>query len=177
MYSDSVQHRLKWRIGDLGRYRAEDRKRPRFEVINASKEGITVWYGGERKPRLIPLKTFKQDCVNWWDCQAINRDALPKWFSPGVRFSLHGRGGSVVQATVHDTKNYAKTYHTIDVRNAELELRRVRFNFASCLANGETLVLVDLKDVLRYGFRRQTRWDKLQEDDLLDELFDLYDDY
>lgn len=178
MYCDTVQAaRLKWRIGDLGRFRSEDARRPRFEVINASKAGVTVWYGGETKSRVIPLKTFKRDCVNWWDCKAINPDALPKWFKPGVRFSLHGRG-ALIQATVRDTKNLAQTFHTVDVRNSELKLRRIRFNFASCLAVGEAaLIMVDLQDVLRYGYRRLSRWDKLKEDDVIDELFDLYDDY
>jgi len=178
VYHPEVVAKVKWRIGDLGRFRSEYARQPRFELIDAKREGVTIWYGGEREHSVIPLATFRRDCVNWWDCQAVNHAALPNWFKPGARFHLTGRVGKrLIQAVFPDQRNSTKTFKTIDIQGSELEVRRTRFDYASCLAlKGGVLVMIGLRDIIGYGYRRQTRWDLLQEDGIIDDLYDLYDD-
>lgn len=82
---------MAWQFGQLGRFTAEDPKKPRFEVVGINKEKrlVKVWYHLERKPTTIPADTFKRDCVNWWEMEAAKGQLpVPEWVKKGSLFQI-----------------------------------------------------------------------------------------
>lgn len=151
-----------WKIGDLGRFRAEDASQPRFEVTAASKEGVTVWYAGATQTQVIPLRTFKYDCVRFWANQRsrpVSEVPTPEWLVPGVEYTLLNRCKQR-QAVWNDQG--LKAYHTINLGGHPLTLRQIRADFTSNLIKATNmLVIVPLWDIIRYGAHSQTRYERL----------------
>ena len=147
--------------------------------MSAAKEGIGIWYSGERKTRLVPVATFKRDCVKWWEIKYIAPEAIPSWFIPGACFQLAGRAANIVNAVIKDDFNFTRNYATTHVRDCELAVRQIRNGFASCLViERDILVIVALIDVVGYGYRVQSRWERLTNDKetVIDELSEIYDE-
>lgn len=152
-----------WKIGDLGRFRTEDSSRPRFEVVAASKDGVTVWYGGATTTQVIPLRTFKYDCVRFWvpPSRPITERDKPEWLVPGVEYTLLQRNKQV-QAVWNELG--LKAYHTISVGGHPLTLRQIRADYTSNLVKATNmLVIVSLGDIIRYGSHQQTRYERLRK--------------
>ncbi len=151
-----------WKIGDLGRFRTEDESRPRFEVVAASKEGVTVWYAGATQTQLIPLRTFKYDCVRYWANKSnrpISELATPDWLVPGVEYTIPNR---CKQRQAVWNEQGLKAYHTISIGDLPLTLRQVRADFTSNLIQATNmLVIVSLADIIRFGCHQRTRYERL----------------
>lgn len=160
-----------WKIGDFGRFSAESPKLPRFEVISADRNGITVWYSGSPTTTTIPLTTFKKDCVNWWHVTGVDL-ATPAWLQPKVLFKFQpvpryrplSEGYDTV-LTAHMRNQYIVMSQSVDVRGAVLQYRHRRADYISCQRydNSKELLLIPLKEVINHGFRVTTAWDRLDE--------------
>lgn len=184
---------MSWKRGDLGRFTAENGKRPRFEVLGPTKDktGIVVWYGGSSQPQAIPVDTFKRDCTSLWEIQEVV-PVLPPWCVEGSTFEfLPNTTNHVRQAEVIRDRGYSKhqvfgppqreleAVQTVSLEGASLQIRRIRRDFTSCLIR-DTLVLIPLPVVAKFGIQRKDRWSRLVADDLFgddDPDVDLFRDF
>lgn len=173
---------MKWRLGDLGRFRAEDPARPRFEVLGAKRgQHVEVWYGGSTRSTLIPWDTFLQDCVNWWRWNLTV--SIPDWLKPGAIIILT-KHTHVLQAEIKRKASaphrlQGPQMHFVDVRG-DLQVRSVRHDYASCLVKPRgPLAMVPVQQIADHGYRPLTAWDKLRQDgdmfEVEDDLSDLFD--
>jgi hypothetical protein len=155
-----------WRKGDLGRFEAENADFPRFEVINATREGVTVWYGGSAKTQVIPLEVFKKECVKWWRVK-VPLVSSQDWIKPKVRFSL--RDVEVVQAREPSTQgktNWHGFVASVRLSGEQLVIRNIRNDYASCdMTSQGILVLVPIHTIVKYGVQIITVWDRLISDE------------
>lgn len=159
---------MPWQAGDLGRFRSESPKRPRFEVIRPHKgQGIEVWYSGSPRTTIIPTDTFREDCVNWWE-HAIIRDQ-PEWIQVGAVLGLgrHHEGGQwVLQAEIKRRHGKGADKEYLDTRGHTLIVRNIRRDYVSCLMQPKGfLILVSLHHIMQHGYRSRTIWDRLNDDD------------
>ena len=167
-----------WKKGDLGRFNSEDPKLPRFELIGAEavegKRLVRLWYGGESETTTVSWARFKKDCTNTWDFQILNPHAIPTWLEVGASFFLYPNGRLVTVARVStdfkakDSPRKLKrppVKRTLDVGNQMLTVRQIRHDFASCLMEDGRLVLIQLDHIRRWGYRLQSAWERLMEDD------------
>jgi len=161
-----------WRAGDLGRFHAEDPKRPRFEVIRGIKgQGVEVWYSGSARTTIIPGDTFKEDCVDWWQCDIISQK--PEWVEAGAVFGIGRRSDPpVVQVVQAEIKRLWGDRSTgpdklfLEMTGQTLMVRSVRKDYVSCLLRPKgVLAMVPLKDVVERGYRSRTIWDRLSADE------------
>ena len=154
-----------WKVGDLGRFIVEDKKRPRFEVLGSKPgRGIAVWYGGSARPVWVPEDTFKTKCVSFWDMEVVPRP-LPAWVAPKAIFHITDeRAANVTQAVVQVKWN--RQISSVDVQNHDLQIRRIRYDYASCFdQEAKILVMVPLKIILGFGSQVLTKLDRLLGDD------------
>lgn len=178
----------KWKVGDLGRFRMEDPKRPRFEVIGATKdkESIKVWYGGTKDLQAIPLATFRQDCTNLWELPDTLL-ARPLWLKEGGTFefprdfafqepavrSPSPRREPFTQVPlvgferIRGTRVEPPSLDVIMVRvgGQQLAIRSLRRDYASVLTKEGVLVLVPVDFIAKHGMQRITRWQRLMSDE------------
>lgn len=156
---------MKWRRGDLGRFESEAKDRPRFEVVSASKETqeVLVWYAGRTKTLSIPLKTFQRDCVNWWETEEV--PPLPEWVVPGarVRFGESARFKQTVLTRLD--RGPPRNVVVENLSNKIVQIRSIRADYASCLKDNETLVLVPLSIITKAGYHLRTIYDRVLEED------------
>jgi len=158
-----------WRVGDFGRFKNENPKFPRFEVLAADKEKgeVDLWYSGSRRSTTIPLATFREDCVNWWNVNVV--EGVPDWVYPGVRFTLESPHRSVVVTLTQIKAKYSHTDHSIDVIGQPLQFRRRRMDYCSCtIVEPGILLLIPLKTIIKYGRPITTRWDLLRNRDIIE---------
>ena len=164
-----------WKKGDLGRFKAEDSKQPRFEVIgvNKARTNIGVWYGGLTQVQTIPIDSFRKDVVNWWEHECLSN--IPRWVRAGAVFQLAPKGRHLRQAMVMGRNRWDGFHtHTIDAGSESLKIRSVRFDFVSCSLNERKLVVpLPIKHLMVHGFQEKTAWDRLDEDPFNDEDEDL----
>ena len=174
-----------WKAGDLGRFRAESVKRPRFEVIDrsADKASIIVWYGGSDKTTLVPIATFRRDCVKDWVLAEIV-PPRPSWLQENAEFEFPQNAYvSIRQAEVQDIRTRQTTHaQSVDVRGEKLQIRRIRNDYASCmLIRTGILVMTPLTVIIQKGLQRRTRWDIVEEnlvaEDRAEEDADLLKDF
>jgi len=161
-----------WRSGDLGRFRAEDPKRPRFEVIRGVRgQGVQVWYSGSARTTIIPADTFKEDCVDWWQCGVV--PPKPEWIEPGAVFGIGRRSDppvvSVVQAEIKriwGDRSTGPDKLFLGMTGQTLQVRSIRHDFVSCLMQPKgVLAMIPLKEVIARGYRSKTIWDRLGADE------------
>jgi len=155
---------MNWKVGDLGRFVVEDPKRPRFEVLGSKPErGIAVWYGGSARPVWVPEDTFKAKCVNHWNMDVVQ--PMPAWVAPKAIFQIEdARAANITQASIR--VGYHKQISQVDVRGHDLQIRRIRFDYASCFDNtSKCLVMVPLKIIAIFGTQVLTKLERLLGDD------------
>lgn len=161
---------MSWKAGDLGRFKTESDKRPRFEVLGKHpSKGVAVWYGGDEKPTFIPLDTFTEKSVKHWVIQLI--PALPSWIRPGVAFKIHDKASAhLTQAEIRIRYNLETT--KVNVYEHALTLRRIQYDYASCFdVQQRCLVMVPIKTIIAHGSQIVTALDRLlQEDPFEDDL-------
>jgi hypothetical protein len=163
---------LGWKVGDLGRFQMEGNKHPRFEVLGENPGGAIIWYAGDARPQVVPLSTFKDQCVNHWVIDVV--PTIPQWIKPNVIFNLDDRAARVLQAEV--TVQYSRTLQVVDLRGKNLKVRHIRLDHVSCLLEIERqLVFIPLKAVIEYGYAVRTSLDVLLSDEFEepDEVEDL----
>jgi len=162
-----------WKAGDLGRFRAEDPKRPRFEVIRGVKgQGVQVWYAGSSRTTIIPPDTFKDDCVDWWEVSPVPSD-VPDWVATGVVFEIGLRTDPpkirVMAAEIKrlwGDRSYGPDKLHIELDDQRLQIRSIRRDYVSCLVQPKgVLAIVSLQEVVARGYRSRTIWDRLSEDE------------
>jgi hypothetical protein len=148
----------------------EDQNRPRFELVDVRKEGASVWYNGELKPCLVPLLTFKRDCVNWWKIKQTPSTERPKWLHKNGVFMLSADSSIIVTAEIPDTK-YSRRREIADVGNHPLRIRQVQWDFLSCTdTDTGHLFIIELWYVTKHGQAYSTIWDRIGGDkDILDD--------
>lgn len=175
-----------WRIGDFGRFRLENRKYPRFEVIasDKAKNSVAVWYSGEYRPRVINRDTILRDCENFWDVEIIPQESVPEWVSVGNHFLLSAQLRSLnltlteIQQDVKrrmrgEYPDYTTKSHVIDVNNRKFTIRRRRGDYVSCMSldSPKQLLLIPLQMVISHGQLYKeplTIWDMIGNRDILD---------
>jgi hypothetical protein len=160
---------MKWRAGDLGRFYTESPKKPRFEVLRGIKgEGVEVWYGGSPKPTLIPLDTFRSDCIRAWQWEAVDP---PGWLRPGVVMLLDNRTKPLYQAEVARKRwgsgTIERTSHlSVETKGQTFLVRSIRHDHVSCLVTPlGVLALIPIKTITVHGFRSMTAWDKISQEE------------
>jgi hypothetical protein len=82
---------MPWKRGQLGRFKAENPRTPRFELLGVDKEKrlVRVWYNLKKRPTTIPVDTFKKDCVNWWEVSSTKGQVeVPDWVKKGSLFQI-----------------------------------------------------------------------------------------
>ena len=139
-------------------------------MVAADKSGVTVWYNGEAQPTKFPLRTFKEDCVNWWKIQKVGVE-LPSWIGKQVLFTLDRSTPSIVTASVSSDRRFpVNTVRSISLGGQTLKLRHQRLDYASCSLQDDSprLVFVPLWIIAKHGYHHKTYWDKL-DGDILDE--------
>lgn len=155
---------MSWKRGDLGRFLAENRKRPRFELIGptADRTAIEVWYGGSTKKDTISKESLKYDCTNVWELQEVV-PPRPKWLQEGATFDFPS-AVSVRQVEILDPKYHHLTNAmSVDLGGRKVRIRRIRRDYASCLVD-QLLVLVPLVTIVKFGIQRVSRWDRIMSD-------------
>lgn len=169
----------RWRRGDLGRFIMEDRSCPRFEVVEANPNVVTVWYGGRKSSEGIPFNTFKTQCVNWWNVQVVSEGSTPKWLREGATFTLPE--AQLVQGVVKPSLNLngrpwtAEVRNTVDVSREELIVRSIRWDYASCMSKlSGQLLLIPIPTIASKAIRPLTAWTRLMEDEDPDPIEDLF---
>lgn len=157
----------KWRPGDLGRFACESPKQPRFELLGRADEGVRLWYSGQSEPTVIPIKTFAADCANWWEIQKVGE--WPAWARKGARIVLTGPAARhvLVSKVPHGgDRPWLETRQTINVHGCELEMRTVRYDYASALVvDTSALVILPLGTVEQGGQVVRNLWSRLDEGD------------
>jgi len=158
----------KWRKGDLGRFECENQKLSRFELISLTPGEAVIWYAGKTKTDSVPLHTFQQECVNWWEIQKIGQ--WPPWAQRGARVTLHGSHARRVLISkvpsANANKPWLATEQTANLQGCGLELRTIRHDFASALVLGEgTLVMPPLIVAEENAHPLRTYWNRLDEGD------------
>lgn len=173
-----------WKKGDLGRFHAEQKDRPRFELLGAyvTEDGtrmVRIWYGGETQPQHIAWTAFKRDYTNVWCTTVLNPHSLPKWLEPGVTFFLYPGGHHIIQAKISepqpiDTKfrrRVGNHHVSVDTGSKALVIRQIQLDHTSCLM-GDQLVMVPVDHIRKWGYRLPpTSWERIMEDDD-DDLFE-----
>lgn len=175
----------RWKRGDLGRFKTEDDKSPRFEVVGVTKDKthVAVWYGGRTAMDHIPLVTFKKDCVNWW-VTATTKDP-PEWIKERQMVTLSAQKGGlwVTQAQIPEGRyQKLRSHQQVDLQDACVMIRSVRRDFTSCLVlKTGMLVMVPVPVIEAHGFIAPDRYrmiadegeDPFKNEDLdnLDDLF------
>jgi len=159
-----------WKVGDLGRFVNESDKQPRFEVLGSKPDrGIAIWYGGSTRPVFVPEDTFKAKCVSHWNMEVV--PPLPPWIVPKALFRIDDeRAANLTQAVV--VSGYSKQISQVEVRNHELIIRRIRYDYASCFDTDERakyLVMIPLKILVSFGVQIRTKYDHLLGEDLFGE--------
>ncbi len=155
---------MTWKVGDLGRFSVEDSKRPRFEVLGSRPDrGIAVWYGGSQRPVYVPEGTFQAKCVNHWNIDVV--PTMPPWVAPRAVFRIDdARAANLTQAVV--TAGYSKQISQVDVRGHDLQIRRIRFDYASCFDDqSQCLVMVPLRIILGFGIQTISKFERLMGED------------
>lgn len=161
---------ISWKVGDLGRFEVEDKKRPRFEVLGTKpNRGIAVWYGGSANPVFIPVDTFRERCVKSWTLETVPVPTPPDWAVPKASFQiLHERAARLTQAVI--TSGYQRQESQVEVTGHTLRIRRIQYDYASCFdEQAKILVMVPLKIIIEYGRQVRTILDRLMGDDLFDD--------
>ncbi len=156
-----------WRKGQLGRFKSESPKNPRFEVLGSDKGrgGVSIWYSFTKDPVVIPFDTFKKDCVNWWQVSVVN--TVPSWIKKGAEFQLK-RLEATISRYSHRWRVPWELPHEIRESFYEdtLTLRGTHHDFASCFWETQgLLVLLPLQMVIDLGYQRTTSWDRILSDD------------
>lgn len=157
---------MKWRVGDFGRFCTESPKRPRFEVIRGIKgQGIEVWYGGSRRTTIIPLDTFRSDCLPLWRWAVI--DSYPDWIRPGITMTFDQSTPALYQAELKQkySKGGTTPHVAVPTQGQTFLVRTIRHDHLSALATPSgTLALIPLVVVMKHGFQSTTVWDKIADD-------------
>lgn len=175
----------RWNRGDLGRFKTEDDKSPRFEVVSVTKDKshVVVWYGGQTTRAHIPIKTFRKDCVNWW--VTATAKAPPEWIKEGQMVTLSAQKGGlwVTQAQIPEGRyQKLRSHQQVDLQDANVVIRSVRRDFTSCLVpRTGMLVMVPVPVIAAHGFIAPDRYRMLTDDDVdpfkndnLEDLDDLF---
>lgn len=127
---------IRWRKGDFGRYRFEDKHKPTFEFHGKDKDGmIHLWHSGEDHIRLIPIRTFQKDCERGWILKKL-QPLKPEWLVDGARLKWGG---------------------------AQVIVRSVQFDYFSIL-DDEVLRFFKTGDAEKYFTPDVTSWDLLDTD-------------
>lgn len=157
---------MPWKTGDLGRFTSESDAKPRFEVLGLTEDrsAVQVWYGGQAEATSVPKATFKRDCVNTW----VIKEAIPPrpaWLKEGAEFEFPQNAFvGVRQAEIRNQDGRVSHATNVDLRGRKLQIRRIRWDYASCFALEEKLVvLVPLPIIVRQGFKRMTRWEVIDD--------------
>jgi hypothetical protein len=168
-----------WKVGDFGRFKNEDPKFPRFELISVDKEKseVTLWYSGAKRPTAVPLATFKEDCENWWNVEILKQPHPPDWLHTGCAFSLDSPHRAIVVTVAQIREKFNITNQSVDVKGLTLQFRRKRFDYLSCLAEtpARILLLLPLKLVQEFGRPVTTRWDIIRNLDVIEKEEDFSD--
>lgn len=173
-----------WKKGDLGRFHAEDKNRPRFELLGGyvAKDGtqmVRLWYGGEPQPTSVAWASFKRDYTNVWCTMVLNPHSLPKWLKPEETFFLYPGGHHIIQAKISepppfDPKRRRRCGNhlvSVDANGKALVIRQIQLDYTSCLM-GDRLVMVPIDHIRKWGYRLPpTAWERIMEDDD-DDLFE-----
>jgi len=162
------------KIGEIGRFRSENDKHPRFVVVKVLRTVVQIWYSGALKTQTVPLQTFKTDCINGWNVDIIEH---PPWLKPKAKLRLDGW---ITLAHVVDDLRFPRTSGRTERMNLtghDLEVFSVYHDHAACLAPSlRTIVLVPIKVIHQRGSRDRTRWDRILEDDEFDDYEDFLGD-
>lgn len=163
------------KVGDIGRFCSENKRYPRFTVVQVLDTVVQVWYSGALKSQTVPRKTFDTDCTDVWIIDVVKD--TPTWLKKGAKF----RAGTVtvtLSKVVNDdrTHRWMRTHREerLSLRDQTLEVYSMRADHAACLIHElKTLVLIPTKLIAEHGYRIRTRWDIILDDD----EFDDYDDW
>jgi hypothetical protein len=147
----------RWRIGDLGRFKSEKDDRPSFEVLGPSedKSCIKIWYSRKNCPTLIPLRTFKQDCVNYWRLlQPLNHGLKPKE-ALVLEDNLKSLSSEFLRLDeFRGQVLYLKAF------GAEAHIRSVRSDYVS-LHVGDHLLILPGQFVKEISYKSRSYWDSI----------------
>lgn len=161
---------MTWTKGDLGRFQAEDKHRPRFEFLGGTtdRQRAVVWYGGDTKPTALSIDTLKNSCVSWWEITIVP-PSTPSWIKPGANFVIQDqRASKVTQAIIKGTalqNSYIDSHiQNVNVQGHVLTIRRRQFNYLSCLdMETKVLVMVPIQLVTDFGMQYRTFWDRVDD--------------
>jgi len=147
----------------------ESDDRPHFEAVSASKHGVEVWYHHKKALEVIPLSTFKRDCVNHWKVafplvplkrgeRRVLKEDLPELaLKKGSPFS----GISRKSLALSDFER---------VFPANFKVRSVCVDYASILFDEGSFFILPANLVLLASNPEPppppSRWEHLEEDDL-----------
>jgi hypothetical protein len=180
---------MSWKVGQLGRFKTESSRFPRFELIGVDKARrlVRVWYNLEKKPTMIPVDTFKKDCVHWWEMAKINY-TVPDWVKKGALFQIESfEHEACLQWLKPDRKMVIITPenvllneqikrllgspfddfspNTVTPAKQTFQIRSVCFDHTSCAIQGSgELLMIPLRVVSEAGVRRRTVWSRLADD-------------
>jgi len=127
---------VRWRKGDFGRYRFEDKDKPTFEFHGKDKAGqVHLWHGGEDHIRMIPMRTFQKDCERSWVIKKLKPEK-PEWLVEGARLKWGG---------------------------TQVVVRRIELDFFSIL-DDDVLRFYKIADAHKYFVPDITAWDLLDRD-------------
>jgi hypothetical protein len=161
------------KVGDIGRYRFENKRHPRFIVVKVLKKAIQIWYSGAEKSQTVPRETFYADCTDVWTVEVADR---PIWLKPGAKFQFD-KGVFVTLAKIVDDPRRPRSTtqeDRLDLTGQMLEVYSFRADHAACLVPGlKTMVLIPIRVIASDGYQTRTRWDRILDEDELDD----YEDY